>query len=56
MQNMILLNDLVYENEFTSYFEGEVMLEKEGLEDALRKMLEKLDYIQGKRSYALQIF
>jgi hypothetical protein len=48
MQNTILLNDLVYENEFTSFFEGEQMLEKEQLEDQIRKMLERLDYIQGK--------
>ncbi len=45
MKNTILLNNLVYENDFVSYFEGEDMLEKEDLEDSIRKILEKLDYL-----------
>ena len=45
MKNTILLNDLIYENDFISYFEGESLLDKDNLEDSIRKLLEKLDYL-----------
>tara|TARA_B110000503_G_C7085191_1_gene386950 strand:+ start:194 stop:331 length:138 start_codon:yes stop_codon:yes gene_type:complete len=45
MKNTMLLNNLVYENDFVSYFEGDCMVDKDALEDKMRKILEKLDYL-----------
>ena len=38
---------MVYENDFNTFFEGGCFSYKEETEDMMRKVLERLDYLQG---------
>ncbi len=42
-----MLDDLIKDNDFVTFFEGENFKYKEETEDMIRKVLEKLDYLQG---------